>query len=58
MVGGAQDHSAGLVLAEPKHDVGGELIGGIFLAAEHRDLQHVENRMPGLVQEDSERPGR
>jgi hypothetical protein len=52
MVGGPQDHSAGLVLAEPQHDVRGELIGDIFLPTQHRHLQHAKNRVPGLVQED------
>jgi hypothetical protein len=49
MMGRPEDDSAGFISAEPKHDVSGELIGGIFPPAEHRYFQHIEDGMPCLV---------
>ena len=49
-VGGAPDQPARLDLAEMQHDVGRHLIGSVFLASKHWDLQHIEQGVGEFMQ--------
>src|SRR6185437_16417756 len=51
---GATHESACAVLAECQHDVGGKIVGGVLLAAQNRDCEHVEHGVPYFVQDKPE----